>query len=283
MRAVLCGMSIGLLMGAACGGVMSQLPVPLAYQVGVPLATAAGITGLLWLRALVRGLVRRLRERLALRRARKQRRSEVARARGIARQEPGARPVYRQGLVHDEVTVPLDGPARGVPNVDAAGLLRDGARAAEAGAFQDAIDAYTALLDADPDHYDARLARGRLLVDMGDHGAAMSDLVTAEELAPDRADPLVAIGDLHFARKDYVRAIECYDIALSLAPDHAMAWCRRGLSHLYRTSLELALADLEHALALDPDIPNLATHVALTRRKVAALKTPGRSARGRRR
>jgi tetratricopeptide (TPR) repeat protein len=281
VRALLCGGSIGLLIGLGCAGVLSQVEaVPLVQKVTVPLAVAGATALLWWLLAAFRAFLRWFRGWRKLRRVRRERRQEVARAKA----HPANRPVHRGGLDDEEPTVPLEDdetvlatrrrPSRRASRSQVAADLEDARQAVERGDFQQGAALLTGVLDADPDHLDARLSRGRVFLDLGDYNRAMSDFVAAEELAPESPEPLVAIGDLHFARKDYVRAIECFDIALSLAPDHAMAWCRRGMSHYHRASYELALPDLLRAEALDRDIPNLRSHVVLAKRKVEDLKRP---------
>ena len=130
-----------------------------------------------------------------------------------------------------------------------------------------AADLYSDILDADPDQIWAQIARGRIYLDLGDFSRAMSDFMTAADVAGDIPEADLAMGDLFFARKDYSRAIDHYTAALEQQPDHALALARRGLSFHYRKQNREARADLERAEQLDPDIPNLATYVAMVRRK----------------
>lgn len=130
-----------------------------------------------------------------------------------------------------------------------------------------AAELYSDILDSEPEHVPAQIARGRLYLDLGDYGRAMSDFMTAQDLDPDCADADLAMADLFFARKDYARAIEHYNTALAQVPDQALALTRRGLSLHYRNKHREALADLERAQQIDPDLPNLATLVAKVRRK----------------
>ena len=130
-----------------------------------------------------------------------------------------------------------------------------------------AADLYSDILDADPDQIWAQIARGRIWLDLGDFSRAMSDFMTASDVAGDIPEADLAMGDLYFARKDYERAIQHYTDALAQQPEHALALARRGISFHYRKMYREAMADLERAEQLDPDIPNLATYVAMVRRK----------------
>ncbi|MBX2800867.1 MAG: tetratricopeptide repeat protein [Myxococcales bacterium] len=138
---------------------------------------------------------------------------------------------------------------------------------ANGGDLYGAADLYSDVIDANPDHVAAHIARGRLYLDLGDFARAMSDFTVAEELAADDPEPRVAMGDLYFARKDYVAAIDYYDVALEVLPSHAMAFCRRGMCHYYRKNYPEALQDLEAAERLDAEIPNLMTYVAMARKR----------------
>jgi len=139
--------------------------------------------------------------------------------------------------------------------------------AANSGALQEAADLFSDVVDADPDHLDAHVGRGRLYLDLGDYSRAMSDFMVAEEIDEESPEPQVAIGDLYFHRKDYRKAIEYFDTALKMAPNHAMAFCRRGISHYYRKNYKDALGDLEKANKLDSDIPNIASFISMAKRK----------------
>jgi len=163
-------------------------------------------------------------------------------------------------------------PPRG-PTLEEIQAIFDRAQAAaHSGALQDAADLYSDVVDADPDHLDAHVGRGRLYLDLGDYSRAMSDFMVAEEIDESSPEPQVAIGDLYFHRKDYRKAIDYFDTALKMAPNHAMAFCRRGISHYYRKNYREALGDLEKANSLDPDIPNIASFISMAKRKAKSRK-----------
>ncbi|MEO0603968.1 MAG: tetratricopeptide repeat protein, partial [Myxococcota bacterium] len=167
------------------------------------------------------------------------------------------------------------GPA--LPSVtpaEVATLYAEAENAVAGGDLGAAADLFSDVIDADPEHVDAHVARGRVFLDLGDYSRAMSDFMVAEELAQENPEPQVAIGDLYFARKDYRRAIEYFNAALEMDPEHAMAFCRRGISHYYRKNYNDALEDLLHAQQLRPDIPNLTTYVAMAQKKKQRKKRP---------
>jgi tetratricopeptide (TPR) repeat protein len=133
----------------------------------------------------------------------------------------------------------------------------------------EAVALYGDVLDAQPEHVGARLARGRLLLDLGDYVAAASDLQRAEAAAVERPDLHTALGDLFFARKDYRRAQGHYDTALGLDGSHAHALYKRGLGKYYRKEFPEAVEDLERAKKLDAGLPGLDNFLDRARRKQA--------------
>ena len=139
------------------------------------------------------------------------------------------------------------------------------------GALEDAVDYYSDIIDIDGEHYEAFLRRGRVHLDLGDYGRAMSDFTVADDLQPDNPHTRVALGDLLFARKEYSRSIEFYNAALVELPEHAMAICRRGIGYYYKRQFPEALRDLEQAYKLDRSIPNIATYVIMAKKKVKNL------------
>ena len=146
--------------------------------------------------------------------------------------------------------------------------MENAVNALKAGALEEAVDFYSDAIDTNGEHYEAYLGRGRVQLDLGDYGRAMSDFTLADELQPDNPNTRVALGDLFFARKEYTRAIEFYNAALQKLPEHPMAICRRGISFYYKRNFADALRDLEAAYKLDKSIPNIATYVVMAKKKV---------------
>jgi hypothetical protein len=135
------------------------------------------------------------------------------------------------------------------------------------GKLQDAVLAWSDLIDFDAECLEAWLGRGRCLVDLGDHSAAMSDFTRAEAISPRKALAITEMGHLHFARKEYARAIEYYDQAIGLEPNLPMALAQRGMSHLHRKDYSAAIADLTKAEAADPSIPGIARQIQQAKKR----------------
>jgi tetratricopeptide (TPR) repeat protein len=142
-------------------------------------------------------------------------------------------------------------------------LVGDALAARDRGDIHAAERQLTAALDWQPNHIEARIARGQCLRDMGDIPAAMSDFIKCQRQAPHSPSPHIEIGNLFFAKKDYVRAISHYSDALSIQPEHTLALCRRGISHHYRRQPARAIDDLTVARRIDGNIPNIDRYIKM--------------------
>jgi hypothetical protein len=147
-------------------------------------------------------------------------------------------------------------------------LLGMATKAHGEGQLEEAIEAYTDLLDEDSTQATVLLARGRCYLEKKDYSAALSDFKRAQKNGPKDPDPWVALGDLHFARKKHAQAIEAFDQAIALESNHAQARCRRGTAHYHTGLYRQAFLDLQRAYKLDPEIPNIRRLVQLAIRKL---------------
>jgi tetratricopeptide (TPR) repeat protein len=154
------------------------------------------------------------------------------------------------------------------PNANIKQLLRSATTAHGEGRLEDAVQAYTDLLDRDASQGTTLLARGRCHLEKKDYSAALSDFRRAQKIDTATPDPWVALGDLHFARKKYAQAVEAFDKAIALDSDHAQARCRRGMAHYHTGLYRQAFLDLQRAHKLDPGIPNIRRLVQMAIRKL---------------
>jgi tetratricopeptide (TPR) repeat protein len=152
-------------------------------------------------------------------------------------------------------------PAEVISDDQVARALHIAAEAEQSGNIQSAIVRYGDVIDLDPLNFDARLGRGRCLMEMADYAAAMSDLQRAEDLSPESAQAPFEMGNLFYARKDYRRAITFYTQAINSDPELVFARVRRGMSYFYRRDHDKALADLERAQNLQPNMPGLSASI----------------------
>ena len=167
-------------------------------------------------------------------------------------------------------TVPESSPKPSTPALDhdLKLLMRVATKAHGDGELENAIDAYSDLLDQQPEHLPALLARGRCHLEKKDYTAAVSDFRRAQSLDKHSTGALVALGDLYFARKNHDQAITFFDQAIDLESNHAQARCRRGLAHYHSGRYRQAFLDLQRAYKLDPEIPNIRRLVQMAIRKL---------------
>ena len=155
-----------------------------------------------------------------------------------------------------------------VLNNDLKSLMRIATQAHSEGELENAIDAYSDLLDQQPEHLPALLARGRCHLEKKDYTAAVSDFRRAQNLDKGSTGALIALGDLYFARKNHNQAIAFFDQAIAIESNHAQARCRRGLAHYHSGRYRQAFLDLQRAYKLDPEIPNIRRLVQMAIRKL---------------
>lgn len=144
-------------------------------------------------------------------------------------------------------------------------------QAARDAAERDMVDGtllYSDVLDAQPKHGRALLARGRLYLDLGDYTRAVSDFLRAESCTGLGADVPAALGDLFYARKDYRKAISYFDAAIEANPKHAWSYYRRGMSLYNRKSYPQAVEDLEKARGLDASLPSVDTYIQRAKKRI---------------
>jgi tetratricopeptide (TPR) repeat protein len=132
-------------------------------------------------------------------------------------------------------------------------LLRRAERASEAGEWNKAERAYSAVLEHKPGHYDSLLGLGRINYRRGRLDAALA--LTQQALKSDisRADGFAGLGLIFHALGDWQRALVSYDEGLRLAPDDAELLNGRGVTLLKLQRAGQALASFQRVLALTPD------------------------------
>lgn len=101
----------------------------------------------------------------------------------------------------------------------------------------EALDAYRAVAEREPNRYEAHLGIAKSLTRMRDHENAVVAAERSIELAPERSEGHAALGVLHFLVDDNDKARRCLEHAIELAPNDPAP----------RLSLAQVLADLKEA------------------------------------
>jgi tetratricopeptide (TPR) repeat protein len=121
------------------------------------------------------------------------------------------------------------------------------------GQLAQAALAYRALLEAEPDHFEARRLLGILHVQRDEHAQAIEQLQQALRLDASQAALYLNLGSAQHALRQSEAALASYAAALQLEPACAAAHYNRGVTLQSMNALEPAIASYDQALQIDPD------------------------------
>ena len=121
------------------------------------------------------------------------------------------------------------------------------------GQYQNAIDAFSKLIELAPDHADAYKNRGVSYMKQEKFDLAIKDFQMAKELFPELKGLYSNLGVAWYYKKEYKKAIKSYDIELEMAPENYVAYFNRALCLAELDRDDEALDDLEKTLNLKPD------------------------------
>ncbi|MEZ6186787.1 MAG: tetratricopeptide repeat protein [Planctomycetota bacterium] len=108
-------------------------------------------------------------------------------------------------------------------------------------------------LELNPTSKEAWQLQGELLLDLGDHQAALDAAARLNELAPELGLGDLLAGDVHVKRGELERAHAAYSRGLRADPRHRAARYNRALIACSLRDFDAALADLDRILAASPD------------------------------
>ncbi|MGB7178362.1 MAG: tetratricopeptide repeat protein, partial [Xanthobacteraceae bacterium] len=131
-------------------------------------------------------------------------------------------------------------------------MLRRAVQAHEAGDLAKADRLYAALLQHEPDNFDALHGLGKLYCDCRRFDAALALIQRALTIDPGRADGFSSLGLTFYYLRRLNDALTSFDEGLRLAPGNAELLNQRGVALLELGRSDEALASFEHALAAEP-------------------------------
>jgi tetratricopeptide (TPR) repeat protein len=157
--------------------------------------------------------------------------------------------MLRKALEGIEMAPPLEQVAQrsGAPDVRQAVTLH------QSGRLREAEWAYTVVLAADPQQFDALHLLGVLRQQQGRSVEALQLIAAALRTNPQSADALANYGLALDALKRQEEALASFDRALALDRDHVNALNNRGLTLKALGRTAEAMASWDRALAVDPD------------------------------
>jgi tetratricopeptide (TPR) repeat protein len=126
---------------------------------------------------------------------------------------------------------------------------------AASGKYADAIVAYSAAINGDPDHVTARVGRGLAFQQLGEHAKALIDFDEVISSYPDWPGAFVAFYSRAVSRQALGRSEEAVsdcNEAISRNAEHADAFYLRGTIRKALGNVESAISDMDAVLRIDP-------------------------------
>ena len=120
--------------------------------------------------------------------------------------------------------------------------------------YDEAISAFSELVDLDQEDFLGYRNRGLCRFDMHDDAGALQDYDTALKLNPDDASSWFQRGNVHLSMDNLVAAESDFSKALELDAKFAKAWMNRGVARYRHGEKSLAAEDLTKAQELDSNI-----------------------------
>jgi len=128
--------------------------------------------------------------------------------------------------------------------------------------FKDAVAAFEAALQLDPEDQFTRiaLARGHMMQGNIDAGIAQAGLALKSN--PESVEATGMLGQLHLQRGEPAQALEHFDRLVRMTPSDARSWCSRGQVYMSLNRPADAERDFLKAVQLSPDEPNFLSQLA---------------------
>jgi tetratricopeptide (TPR) repeat protein len=120
--------------------------------------------------------------------------------------------------------------------------------------YDEAIAAFTELVDLDREDFLGYRNRGLCRFDMHDTSGALQDYETALKLNPEDPSSWFQRGNVHLSMDNLDAAESDFSRSLELDPEFAKAWMNRGVVRYRKGQKPLAAEDLTRAQELDSNI-----------------------------
>ena len=119
--------------------------------------------------------------------------------------------------------------------------------------FPDAVDAYTAALNCNPQEPRNYTAFASLCSHLGEYAVARELAQSATQLAPDLLWAWVELGNAQMKEGHPAEAAASFHQAIQIAPKNPVGYCNLAITQMEAMDLEGARSTLDQALALDPE------------------------------
>lgn len=121
--------------------------------------------------------------------------------------------------------------------------------------FPDAVDAYTAALNCNPQEPRNYTAFASLCSHLGEYAVAQELAESATRLAPDLLWAWVELGNAQMKQGQAAAAAASFSQAIRIAPQDPVGYCNLAITQMEYMDLAAARLTLDQALALDPEHP----------------------------
>ena len=166
---------------------------------------------------------------------------------------------YQRGVVYENLDVPEKALADYVAclqldNRRTDALNNKAVQLAKLKRYDEAISAFSELVDRDREDFLGYRNRGLCRFDMHDDAGALQDYDTALKLNPDDSSSWFQRGNVHLSMNNLDAAESDFSKALELDAEFARAWMNRGVVRYRKGAKSLAAEDLTRAQKLDSNI-----------------------------
>lgn len=153
--------------------------------------------------------------------------------------------------LHPATLLAPRGPSISV-SVDPHGLFNQALRLQNRGEVAKAIEAYSKVVEIDPQYHEAYNNLGLLYQDQGESRKAEEAFKKAIGICPNYVKALNNLGILFYREERYDEAMDCFERALLASPNHVESHLHKGLVLKKKGQFEKALEAFEWALRLNP-------------------------------
>lgn len=141
---------------------------------------------------------------------------------------------------------------KAIKELNAAEWFETGYQANLAAGWQEALGAFTKVIELNPQDAMAYFYRGVAYDSLGNYKQAITDYNKAIDLGPKLAIAHTNRGMAYHKLSNYKQAIADYDKVIELNPQDAMAYNNRGIAYDNLGNNKQAIADYNKAMELDP-------------------------------
>jgi len=118
--------------------------------------------------------------------------------------------------------------------------------------YQEAVDAFTILIDMAPENPHAYRNRGVAHMKLNQYDLAIDDFERTKEIVPELKGLHSNIGVAWYYKKNYSKAIENYDREILLSPDNYFAYFNRAICLAVLEDYEKSFSDITRTIELLP-------------------------------